>query len=44
MVVSAGGFRLVASPVRVTGYEPGYGPPPRLGEHDGDGPAADSNA
>ena len=32
-VVTAGGYRLVRSPVRVTGYEPGYGPPPRLGEH-----------
>lgn len=35
MVVTAGGFRLVASPVRVAGYDPGYGPPPRLGEHGG---------
>ncbi|MGW0585760.1 CaiB/BaiF CoA transferase family protein, partial [Streptomyces sp. NPDC002920] len=32
-VVEAGGTRLVASPFRVTGYEPSYGPPPRLGEH-----------
>jgi CoA:oxalate CoA-transferase len=34
MVVRAGDFRLVGSPVRVAGYEPSYGPPPRLGEHD----------
>jgi CoA:oxalate CoA-transferase len=33
MVVAAGDFRLVASPVRVAGYEPDYRPPPRLGEH-----------
>lgn len=33
MVVSAGEFRLVGSPIRVDGYEPGYGSPPRLGEH-----------
>jgi CoA:oxalate CoA-transferase len=26
------GFRLVGSPVRVAGDQPGYGPPPRLGE------------
>jgi crotonobetainyl-CoA:carnitine CoA-transferase CaiB-like acyl-CoA transferase len=32
-VVTAGGFRLVASPIRIAGYQPGYGPPPRLGEH-----------
>jgi crotonobetainyl-CoA:carnitine CoA-transferase CaiB-like acyl-CoA transferase len=30
MVVDAGGFRLVASPIRVAGYEPVYGPPPPL--------------
>jgi CoA:oxalate CoA-transferase len=35
MVVTAGEFRLVGSPVRVAGYEPGYSPPPRLGEHGG---------
>lgn len=34
MIVEAGGFRLVGSPVRVTGHEPAYGPPPGLGEHD----------
>jgi crotonobetainyl-CoA:carnitine CoA-transferase CaiB-like acyl-CoA transferase len=32
-VVEAGGHRLVGSPFRVAGYEPQYGPPPRLGEH-----------
>ncbi len=35
MIVPAGDFRLVASPVRVAGYAPEYGPPPRLGEHGG---------
>ncbi|WP_425825239.1 CaiB/BaiF CoA transferase family protein [Streptomyces fractus] len=34
-VIEAGDFRLVASPVRVSGYEPSYGAPPRLGEHGG---------
>ena len=33
MIVAAGGFRLVASPIRIAGYDPSYGPPPRLGEH-----------
>ena len=37
VVVSAGDFRLVRSPIRVAGYEPEYRPPPRLGEHTGDG-------
>ncbi|MEZ5152636.1 CaiB/BaiF CoA transferase family protein [Rhodococcus zopfii] len=32
-VVTAGDFRLVGSPVKVAGYEPQYGAPPRLGEH-----------
>jgi crotonobetainyl-CoA:carnitine CoA-transferase CaiB-like acyl-CoA transferase len=36
MVVRAGDFRLVANPIRITGYEPGYRPPPRLGEHGGE--------
>jgi CoA:oxalate CoA-transferase len=36
-IVTAGTFRLVRSPVRVAGYDPGYGPPPRLGEHDSPG-------
>ncbi|MCK9929069.1 CoA transferase [Frankia sp. Mgl5] len=35
VVVTAGDFRLVGSPIRVAGYEPVYGPPPRLGEHGG---------
>jgi crotonobetainyl-CoA:carnitine CoA-transferase CaiB-like acyl-CoA transferase len=34
-IVTAGTFRLVGSPVRVAGHDPGYGPPPRLGEHGG---------
>ncbi|MFZ2172913.1 MAG: CoA transferase [Rhodococcus sp. (in: high G+C Gram-positive bacteria)] len=33
MVVTAGDFRLVGSPIRVAGFEPDYGPPPRLDEH-----------
>jgi CoA:oxalate CoA-transferase len=33
VVVTAGDFRLVGSPVRVTGYQPAYRPPPRLDEH-----------
>lgn len=32
MVVAAGDFRLVGSPIRVAGYEPDYRPPPGLGE------------
>ncbi|MFJ2667662.1 CaiB/BaiF CoA transferase family protein [Nocardia fluminea] len=34
VIVDAGDFRLVGCPVRVTGYQPRYGPPPLLGEHD----------
>ncbi|MBO2447645.1 CoA transferase [Actinomadura barringtoniae] len=34
LVVRAGDFQLVATPIRVAGHEPAYGPPPRLGEHD----------
>lgn len=34
VVVDAGSYRLVGSPVRIDGYTPRYGPPPRLGEHD----------
>jgi CoA:oxalate CoA-transferase len=34
VVVSAGDYRLVRSSIRVIGYEPEYGPPPLLGEHD----------
>jgi CoA:oxalate CoA-transferase len=33
LIVTAGDFQLVGSPVRVTGYRPDYGPPPRLGAH-----------
>ena len=33
MIVTAGDYRLVASPIRVTGYNPTYGPPPQLGQH-----------
>ncbi|AFM18435.1 putative acyl-CoA transferase/carnitine dehydratase [Mycolicibacterium chubuense NBB4] len=32
-LITAGGFRLVGSPIRIAGYEPGYRPPPRLDEH-----------
>ena len=35
VVVTAGEFRLIGSPVRVAGYTPDYGTPPRLGEHGG---------
>jgi len=33
VIVTAGHFRLVGSPVHVAGYDPDYRPPPRLGEH-----------
>jgi len=33
MIVTAGDFRLVASPIHIPGYNPAYGPPPRLDEH-----------
>jgi len=33
VVVSAGDFRLVGNPIRVSGYQPDYRPPPKLGEH-----------
>ncbi|MBV9515745.1 MAG: CoA transferase, partial [Mycobacteriaceae bacterium] len=33
IVVTAGDFRLVGSPIRVSGYTPDYRPPPQLGEH-----------
>lgn len=33
VVVSAGEFRLVASPIRVSGYEPEYRPAPAFDEH-----------
>jgi crotonobetainyl-CoA:carnitine CoA-transferase CaiB-like acyl-CoA transferase len=32
-IVTAGRYRLVGSPVRVTGYRPEYRPPPPLGQH-----------
>lgn len=35
VVVRAGDHRLVASPIRVSGWTPDYRPPPRLGEHGG---------
>jgi CoA:oxalate CoA-transferase len=34
MIVTAGEYRLVASSVRVDGYQPDYRPPPLLGQHD----------
>jgi crotonobetainyl-CoA:carnitine CoA-transferase CaiB-like acyl-CoA transferase len=33
VIVTAGDFRLVASPIRISGDEPDYRPPPRLDEH-----------
>ncbi|KAB2379182.1 CaiB/BaiF CoA transferase family protein [Actinomadura montaniterrae] len=33
VIVKAGEYRLVGSPIKVAGYEPRYGAPPRLGEH-----------
>ncbi|MFI2557039.1 CaiB/BaiF CoA transferase family protein [Nocardia farcinica] len=33
-IIGAGAFRLIGCPIRVAGYEPRYGPPPRLGEYD----------
>ncbi|WP_019927870.1 CaiB/BaiF CoA-transferase family protein [Nocardia sp. BMG111209] len=33
-VITAGDYRLVGSPIRITGHTPAYGPPPSLGEHD----------
>jgi CoA:oxalate CoA-transferase len=35
VIANAGDFRLVRSPIQVGGYQPDYGPPPRLGEHGG---------
>jgi crotonobetainyl-CoA:carnitine CoA-transferase CaiB-like acyl-CoA transferase len=32
VVVTAGDFRLVGSPIRIAGYEPEYRPPPSLNE------------
>ncbi|MDP9165551.1 MAG: CoA transferase [Actinomycetota bacterium] len=36
VVVTAGDYRLVRNPIRVAGYEHGYGPPPALGQHSSD--------
>jgi CoA:oxalate CoA-transferase len=36
VIVTAGEFQLVGSPIRVAGYRPDYRPPPRLGEHGGE--------
>jgi crotonobetainyl-CoA:carnitine CoA-transferase CaiB-like acyl-CoA transferase len=33
VIVDAGGFRLVASPIRIAGYQPDYRRPPLLDEH-----------
>jgi CoA:oxalate CoA-transferase len=33
VIVQAGDFRLVRSPIRIDGYEPAYRPPPVLDEH-----------
>jgi crotonobetainyl-CoA:carnitine CoA-transferase CaiB-like acyl-CoA transferase len=33
VVVTAGAFRLVGSPIRIAGYDPDYRSPPALGEH-----------
>ena len=33
VVVSAGRFQLVGSPIHISGYEPNYRPPPALDEH-----------
>jgi CoA:oxalate CoA-transferase len=35
VVVDAGAFRLIRSPIQIAGYEPDYGAPPRLDEHGG---------
>ena len=35
VIVAAGAFRLIRSPIRIDGYEPDYGAPPRLDEHGG---------
>ncbi|HEY7053605.1 MAG TPA: CoA transferase [Mycobacterium sp.] len=33
IVVTAGDYKLVGSPIRIVGYTPDYRPPPKLGEH-----------
>ena len=35
VIVDAGAFRLIRSPIQIDGYEPDYGAPPRLDEHGG---------
>lgn len=35
VIVKAGDFQLVGSPIRIDGYEPAYRPPPLLDEHRG---------
>jgi len=35
LIVTAGALRLVGTPIRVSGHDPDYRPPPRLGEHGG---------
>jgi CoA:oxalate CoA-transferase len=35
VIVTAGAFRLIRSPIQIDGYEPDYGAPPRLDEHGG---------
>jgi crotonobetainyl-CoA:carnitine CoA-transferase CaiB-like acyl-CoA transferase len=42
VVVTAGDFRLVGSPIHVDGYDPEYRPPPRLDEH-AESPSAQSS-
>ncbi|MBL7501255.1 CoA transferase [Frankia sp. CNm7] len=32
-IIEAGGFRLIASPIRIAGHTPSYRPPPTLGQH-----------
>jgi crotonobetainyl-CoA:carnitine CoA-transferase CaiB-like acyl-CoA transferase len=35
LIVTAGDFQLVGSPIKVAGFKPDYAPPPRLDEHGG---------
>jgi len=35
VIVDAGAFRLIRSPIQIDGYEPDYGAPPLLDEHGG---------
>ncbi|WP_433635114.1 CaiB/BaiF CoA transferase family protein [Nocardia sp. CA-120079] len=34
IIVTVGDYRLIGSPIRIAGYQPQYGPPPVLGEHE----------